>query len=43
MCRTLSFKGAEFDVIEVPLETDMQVISFANVFISRFAPSGNKI
>eukprot|EP00250_Pteridium_aquilinum_P027603 c3529_g1_i1 orf=145-2244(+) len=24
VCRTLSFKGAEFDVIEVPLETDMQ-------------------
>ncbi|KAH7423992.1 hypothetical protein KP509_12G084500 [Ceratopteris richardii] len=24
VCRTLSFKGAEFDVIEVPLETEMQ-------------------
>lgn len=25
MCRTLSYKGAEFEVVEVPLEAKMQV------------------
>lgn len=25
LCRTLSYKGAEFNVVEVPLEDDMMV------------------
>lgn len=28
VCRTLSYKGAEFEVVEVPLEAQMQVWYF---------------
>ena len=28
VCRTLSYKGAEFEVIEAPLEAEMEVCKF---------------
>ena len=47
VCRTLSYKGAEFEVIEAPLEAEMEVCKFIficflmKLFIE-FLPSPSK-
>ncbi|PPS18085.1 hypothetical protein GOBAR_AA02486 [Gossypium barbadense] len=33
VCRTLSYKGAEFEVIEAPLEVEMEVLKLENSFV----------
>jgi hypothetical protein len=41
VCRTLSFKGAEFSIGEVPLESKMQVGSQALFFVFNLCVVGS--
>ncbi|MCD7465715.1 hypothetical protein HAX54_001795 [Datura stramonium] len=53
VCRTLSYEGAEFEVVEVPLETKMQAAEFwaelrvellsAGAFLTDDKPSSNQL
>lgn len=37
MCRTLSYKGAEFEIVEAPLEPEMMVrsVNWLSIMIHR--------
>lgn len=36
VCRTLSYKGAEFEVVEIPLEAKMMVYSISSYYVYEY-------